>query len=217
MPLIYDKPINSKTRIGIWEATEDEDFFISSLGLADEEVRKIEDMRPHRRKEWLSSRMLCHKLSGCKKRAHVIKDENGKPSLHDHTDHISISHSHNRAAVIISDTLVGIDVQKHEEKIVRIQHKFISDLERDKLDRSRLLDAYHIFWGAKECMYKAYGKKELDFKKHMHLYPFKIFQNQLELKGWVKKDDVNQSYTVHTDKLDNYYLTYSILDDEAAV
>ena len=29
-------------------------------------------------------------------------------------------------------------------------------------------------WSAKEAMYKAFGKKEVDFQKHMQILPFEI-------------------------------------------
>lgn len=214
MPLIYKNQIDQNTIAGVWDVSEDTDFFVDNLGLSEAETDSLHAMKPHRVIEWLSSRYLCHILSGCEKRHHIIKDECGKPFLNNHEAHISISHSKNRCAAIISDKLVGIDVQKYEEKISRIQHKFISDNERLHLDQEQSHEAYHIFWGSKECMYKAYGLRELDFKKHMYLYPFKIFQNKLELKGWVRKNDIEQNYNIFVDKLSDFFLIYSILENE---
>jgi len=214
MPLIYKKDIDAQTKLAVWEATEPDDFFKEHLQLNSEEIHQLSLMKPHRLREWLSSRYLCHLMSGGSCRIELIKDDYGKPSLKELDSYISLSHSKNRTAFIFSDKRVGIDIQYEENKIARIQHKFISLKEKAAIDNNQELAAFHIFWGAKECMYKAYGKKELDFKKHMHLYPFKIFQEQLELKGWVRKNEVSQYYDIHVDMLDNYFLTFAIHSNE---
>ena len=113
-----------------------------------------------------------------------------------------------RVAVIISNRSVGIDIQNEVEKITRIQHKFISDSESAKLPQKNLVPYYHVFWGAKESMYKAFGTKELEFKKHMHVYPFSFFKNDLELKGWVRKDNFDMTYNLFVHKIENDYLVY---------
>jgi len=214
MPLIYKNQKDANTIIGVWDAVEAPDFFIDKLGLNQKEQSNLESMKPHRKKEWLSSRYLCHLLSGCEKREHIIKDECGKPFLEGHKLNISLSHSKNKCAVIISEDIVGIDIQENVDKISRIQHKFISESERLNIDTDHLIEAYHIFWGSKESMYKAYGLKELKFKEHMHLYPFKIFQDKLELKGWVRKNDISQDYNIFVDRINDYFLTYALLENQ---
>jgi len=213
MPLIYDQSINPNTRIVVWETTEIASFFIQALQLNKKEIYDLNELRPHRKSEWLTSRYLCQLVDSQTTRRLIIKDENNKPTIQNSSKHISISHSKNRVAVIISDVAVGIDIQRNEDKIIRIQHKFISTKEHNRIDRDKLTESYHIFWGAKECMYKAYGKREIEFREHMHLYPFKYFTSQLELKGWLRKNNIDQSYTLYTDKIDDYYLVFSILDD----
>ncbi|NNE26323.1 MAG: 4'-phosphopantetheinyl transferase superfamily protein [Saprospiraceae bacterium] len=212
MPLIFHKDIQHNTSIGVWHIEEAPQFFIQALQLDEKEEAYLETMKSHRRKEWLTSRYLADKLCGGNCRIKIIKDTLGKPSLEDKTHHISISHSRDRVAVIRSDVPVGIDIQHEEQKIVRIHQKFIHTDEIARIDASALIPSYHIFWGAKESMYKAYGKRELDFRQHMHLYPFKYYQSNLELSGWVRKEDIAQDYQIFTDKLDKYYLSYCLLN-----
>lgn len=214
MPLVYKNQINTSTVVGVWDIQEEPQFFIEELGLSQEEESMLKDMRNHRLIEWLSSRYLCHQLSGHKNRIEIIKDKFGKPFLKGSKKYISLSHSKDKSAVIISSQKVGIDIQKYEIKISKIQHKFISEKERCYLDQEQLETAYHIFWGSKESMYKAYGKKELGFKEHMYLYPFKIFQSELELKGWVHKNNFNQDYNIFVNKLDDFFLIYAIPENE---
>jgi len=213
MPLIFNKNIDfNKTRIVVWENTESNDFYINKLNLTDIELNTVHSYREHRQKEWFCSRYLIKSIvddSNCK----IIKDNFGKPILKSSNCHISISHSKNKAAAIISNTPVGIDIQKKEDKIYRIHKKFISEQEITQLDQNNIESAYHIFWGAKECMYKAWGKKELEFKKHMHIYPFKYFRKDLNLKGWVKKDEAFQKYDIFTDLIDDFYLVYALRNE----
>jgi len=211
MPLIFENKIENHTRIAVWQSDEEESFFLKALNLGTEEIDFLHSMKPHRQREWLTSRYLVHLMTNSEARIPIDKDYCGKPSLKNRQQHISLSHSRNHVAVAYSMHCVGIDIQHHEEKIVRIKDKFISAKELEKVDRENLIDAYHIFWGAKECMYKAYGKKELDFRKHMHLYPFKCYQENLELKGWVRKKEIIQDYDIMAKKLEDYYLVYAQL------
>lgn len=210
MPLIFNKNIDfCKTRIVVWKNTESNDFYINQLELTENELNIVNSYKEHRQKEWFCSRYLVKSLvkdTGC----HIIKDSYGKPILENSNCHISISHSQNRVAAVISDTPIGIDIQINDNKISRIHKKFISKKEILHLDQENQEACYHIFWGAKECMYKAWGKKELDFKKHMHIYAFKYFRKDLELKGWVKKNDEIQEYNIFTDMIDDFYLVYAL-------
>ncbi len=213
MPLIDTIIIDHNTRIGIWENTESDYYFLNALKLNEQEKARYSEMKLHRQREWLSSRYLLHVLTGEATRSMVIKDSDGKPALEGSTQHISISHSKNRVAVLISDRRCGIDIQQEQDKINRIQHKFITDHEHEAIESHNSSNYYHIFWGAKESMYKAYGLRELDFKKHLYLYPFKYFQDKIECVGWVRKDGIEQDYTIYTDKYDDYFLVYCLLSE----
>jgi len=214
MPLLLDYTIEKETRIGLWQIDESNDWFIEQLKLTSYEKDNLISMKEHRQKEWLSSRWLCHILSDKEERIKLRKDACGKPHFENFQKHLSLSHSKDKVAAIISNTKVGIDIEKIDQKIFRIEGKFISPTESLAIDQNKNLEACHIFWGSKEAMYKAYGKRELDFKKDMHLFPFRIFQNNIELKGTVRKKDVFQEYHIYAQKINEFYLIYSILDHE---
>ena len=209
MPLLFEKNIEDHSKLAVWHTTEPISYFVHALNLKSEEQSALEEMKPRRQKEWLSSRYLVHLLTKHPERIPVDKDFCGKPNLKGRHEHISISHSRDHVAVAYSDRCVGIDIQHEEDKICRIKNKFISKSEMLNLDTNHSMASYHIFWGAKECMYKAYGKKELDFRKHMHLYPFRYYQANLELRGWVRKGEIDQAYEIITEKLGEYYLVFS--------
>lgn len=214
MPLLLDKIQDTNTRLAVWKVTEPDTFFLEALSLTKDELAAYEEMRPHRQKEWLSSRFLLNKISDDKKRKAISKSELGKPYRKNCNKHISISHSKTFVAVIISDYKVGIDIQVEEEKITRIAHKFINKGENARIPKKKKEDYYHVFWGAKESMYKAYGLKELEFLEHMHLYPFVFRKKQFQARGWVRKNEIAQDYNLFAEKISGTYLVYSILDQE---
>ena len=208
MPLILDKTIDEYTRVAVWDAQEGNAYFKRYMQLTQAEKAAYQEMKPHRQREWMTSRFLLHFISGEKERTPIHKTKFGKPFRYNCHKHISISHSKDKVAVIISDKSVGIDIQNEVEKIARIQHKFVSDNEAAKLPAENLIPYYHVFWGAKESMYKAHGTKELEFKEHMHVYPFRFFRNDLELKGWVRKGDFDKTYDLVVYKIESDYLVY---------
>ena len=59
---------------------------------------------------------------------------------------------------------------------MNIQHKFCNKTDELSLHKSHHVESLLIIWGAKESMYKWYGKKEVDFRKQMTVEPFEISQ-----------------------------------------
>ncbi len=106
----------------------------------------------------------------------VVYDKHGKPYLSDPSKgSISISHSKNRIAIIY-DTKhpTGIDLEEIGQKVVRIQHKFMSEEELSHPGVKDQSIPLHIYWGVKESMYKFYGKRGLVFSQHLRVFPFTI-------------------------------------------
>ena len=113
------------------------------------------------------------------KTAHT-KDEFGKPFIPDSDYHISISHSHEMAAVLASPISCGVDIQYPVEKIRRLVPKFCSSEELKETTRPDGLQTMHVIWGAKECIYKAYGRKAIDYRKHIAIErPSTIYKNRV--------------------------------------
>ena len=65
---------------------------------------------------------------------------------------ISISHSNKLSVALISDNLVGIDIQKKSEKIQTVKKKFIAKNDSNKsFNESFFL---HYVWCSKEAIFK---------------------------------------------------------------
>lgn len=210
MPLhIHDKILDNG-EIGIWKIDETEAFFKSLLGLSHSEKEYINLIKGRKKLEWLASRYLLHYLSGRKERGMCLKDEYGKPYLQDSNFKISISHSWNYAAVIAGPKNVGIDIQRRVEKIERIKHKFLSSAELNNINEDHYIDHLHIYWGAKEAIFKAYGKKELEFKKHLLIEDFNLDFEKGRFNASLQKDSVTINYSGFYKIIDSYFLVYVI-------
>lgn len=193
MPLLLHKKVELDAEVGVWNIEEDEDFFLDHLHLHEVEVAQLNMIKGLRRLEWLAARYLLHFMTGRTVRAICLKDDFGKPYLVDSSYHISMSHTKNRAAIIAGPTSVGIDIQTKVSKIERIAHKFISDDEWSAFPQMSI-ENMHIFWGAKECLYKAYGRKNLNFKSNIIISPIHFDDSAGSFKGEIKVKQFCQKY-----------------------
>ena len=209
MPILQQRFLKRKAELGIWQIEETEAWFIEEMELTPPEAEQLSRIKGGKRVEWLAVRYLIHYLSGRKKRGVLLKDEFGKPYLDQSPFHISISHSHHKAAVIAAPDLCGIDIQKIVPKILRIQDKFMSTEEKEALSEEHQLEQAHIIWGAKEALYKAYGRKKIDFRKHLHISTFE-YQKEGTTTGYVLKDDIRQDYNIHYEVINDFVLVYAI-------
>lgn len=188
MPLVRHEEVALDAELGIWEIAEPEGWFMEELLLYPPELRQLSEMKGRRRVEWLAVRQLVHRMSGRDKRGAFVKDEYGKPHLDKSDWHISISHSHELAAAVASPHLCGIDIQFIVPKITRLAHKFLCPPEAASIVAEHELDQLHFYWGAKEALYKAYGRKKLDFIEHIAITPFEYLSSKGETRGRVNKD-----------------------------
>jgi phosphopantetheinyl transferase len=138
-------------------------------------------------------------------------DEFGKPYLVNDDYHISLSHSYDYASVMISRNKalkVGVDIELIKHKIKTIKHKFLSDVELAQKQIGDNIEGLYVCWCAKEAVYKWHGRNELEFKRDMHIRPFKL-KNEGELRMGVALKDGLVELDVSYFKLpDGYMLAY---------
>lgn len=147
------------------------------------------------------------------KEIEIQYDENGKPYLLNEYKHISITHSHDKIAIIINDfEKTGIDIELIRDKVLKIKHKFLaeSELINAENDPEKLL----IYWGAKESLYKIYGLKEVDFIKNLYINAF-IKNHSGTIVGNINMTNFNKSYELAYLKIEEYMLVYSLKEISA--
>jgi len=209
MPIELKISNDPEIELSIWKVTEESAYFSRKLEIHNEEMEIIEQLSNRKEIEWLASRYLLHIMSGRTVRGKFTKDVHGKPFLQNSESHISISHSNDHIAVIASNMVVGVDIQTFVSKISRIRHKFVSELEDQYVDESDPLRALHIIWGAKESLYKAYGKRGLRFIDHLHISDLESSGTQGKFKGKITKEELNQHFDLFYYIFDDYILVYA--------
>jgi len=120
---------------------------------------------------------------------------------------ISISHSQDKVAVIASPFNVGIDIQKLVEKMRRLSVKFLGTTEAE-WDNS--LEDLHVIWGAKEAMYKAWGKRGIDFARDMQVHKFQWIGDRLETTGYLNHKSITMHFNIRALQKDGFILVYAI-------
>lgn len=209
MPFFYQHIINKEAELAIWRIEESEDWFRKRLILSDLELEQLEAIKGHRRLEWLAVRYLTSQLLGGQSGA-MLKDEFGKPHLLHIPLQMSVSHSNGLAATILAKTLTGIDIQKIVPKIERIANRLLRAEEREVLQTETRIEHLHVYWGAKEALYKAYGRRELDFSKNILIEPFQFDLANGHCQGRVHKDAFDRGFDIYYQQLEDYILVYAL-------
>lgn len=208
MPLIHS--VNEeRCSAGVWQIEESESYFLSDLHLYEEERQELRTLSDRKRIQWLASRHLLHLLTNEEKRLVTSKDNFGKPFLIDSSLHISLSHSEDVVAAIIGKFPIGIDVQMKVDKLYRIKNRFLSEQEVSEMGNGNDHELLHLYWGAKECLFKAYGRGQVDFKKHLYIEPV---IDKLQFYGSINKPDYQKRFLLKCVQILDFILVY-ILDE----
>lgn len=210
MSQILQEKIFPSGEIGLWRIEESESFFLEQLQLEASEALQLSRIQGKKRLEWLAVRQLVHRMSGSAERIPFLKDTWGKPHLRDAGMEVSISHSGNLAAAILAPVSVGIDIQLPVEKITRIGPRFLSPEELASVSAGNEIMHLHVFWGAKESLYKAYGRRELDFCAHIRIHPFTYDPDGGRCHGEIRKEDQVVHYDIHYRIEEGAMLVYAL-------
>ena len=171
MPLYKTITINPGTKALIWKIEESFEELHRGMDLTGYCRERIDGMKSdiHRR-GFLSVR---HLLQAFGYSDHdLFYDEEGKPHLKDEK-FISITHSFEFSAVIVSDRKVGIDIEKQRDKILLIAPKFTPLEEyRTLANTDAVIRKLTIVWGAKEAVYKLYAQPKVSFLQHINITDF---------------------------------------------
>jgi phosphopantetheinyl transferase len=211
MPLLFQKNINLSTQIGIWQIEESEAWFLEKIVLSESELLELYFLKGKKRVEWLADRHALQVIMAKSKRISCIKDAHGKPFLAEKINkqtnkYISFSNSADKAMVALSDKNVGVDIQYITEKINRIEQKFMRKEEAESVSIAHRMEQLHVFWGAKEALYKAYGKRALDFKQHIFVTPFTFDLAVGTTTGIVEKEQEKYTFDIFYEQIDNFIL-----------
>jgi phosphopantetheinyl transferase len=168
MAELLRKIIDRHTLYGVWKISESVEALRSAISLREgEEALYNLFVAESRKKQWLAYRLLVKKLLEPDEFP-VEYDSSGKPFLAGSDFHISVTHTDDLAAVIISrHAKVGIDIERIRMRIEKVKDKFLSEKEALLIGKERDLEQLTLAWCAKEALYKLYGKRNLDFRENI--------------------------------------------------
>lgn len=204
---IFRKEIAGQTIYAIWEISETTEELRSMITLNEDETRLYGTfLAEERKKQWLAYRILIRSI--LEPEAYpVAYDSSGKPYLAGSGFHISVTHSRDLAAVIISRKgRVGIDIEKIRPRIARVREKFLDEQE-NALIADEDLETLTLGWCAKEALYKLYGEKNLDFRKNIRL-SLPIHRGSSTFTGSVQKEGHVTVYELSYRVLRDFILVY---------
>lgn len=207
MPVHKTLTVNETTKVLIWKIEESFEDLADGITLTQRSNDRLNNMKSdlHRR-GFLSVRHLLNKVGYTD--ADLVYDEFGKPHLKD-GKFISITHSFTFSGIIISDDKpVGIDIEKQRDKILKIAHKFTPiEAYKSIANHDALVSKLTIVWGAKESLYKIYGKKKLLFLNHIYIEDFSFETN--ETTGKILYEGVTDEYQINFLETEGFTCVYA--------
>lgn len=144
----------------------------------------------------------------------IIYDTHGKPHFTIGTRQVSFSHSGDYAAIMISDSNAGIDFELIRPKVMNIIHKFMNEEELKSLNGVFQAEHAHVYWGAKEALYKVYGKQELIFKNNIIIDPFSYTANKGYFKAKLIVNDYKKNFRLYYEVIKGYMLVHIVNPDQ---
>ena len=153
-------------------------FPVSLVGDIEEEGRNLSPRdqvrlrgitHPQKKKEFIASRLALKQLDP----DYRLVYEGRIPWMDNSGKYVSLSHAHNVGAAMLSeDYIVGVDVELQREQLLRIAKKFLHPEELIRIRPNRRLEDLHVYWGAKEALFKIWKFGEVDFSHELRVDPF---------------------------------------------
>jgi len=208
MPLYKTIHFTSNTQILVWKITESYEQLFHEVQLNEKSLLRLDGMKSElHQRAFLSVRKLLQEVGYTDFDLHY--DEFGKPYFLD-GKHVSITHSHQFSSIILSDEIVGIDIEMQREKIIRIADKFVNSKELNRLksiDTQDYIKKLTVKWGAKEAIFKIRNEKGISFKDHIQVNPFEI--EDQKTTAILEMENIKQQFFIYFEEFENFTLVYA--------
>ena len=201
MEEIFHKKILN-TNIYVWKMTSSYEDQIKNPLLKSAELISAKELKNEKRKkEFISSRIALKNIFN--KDLDLKHHKSGKPFIKE-TKHLSISHSSNFLALAFGDENIGIDIEKPQNRLVKLMPKVLSEIEFIEFKKEPSMDLACKVWGAKEAILKYVGDKNLNYKEDI-----KVKNIHLGFATYLK-----MNFKVEFEKIENMILTYAVISDK---
>jgi 4'-phosphopantetheinyl transferase len=210
MAIAYRQRVDDDTEFALWKIEEKAEDLYKQLQLDAEEEAYFERIsRSKRHLHWLGTRVLLRTMLRTDEFIDCKVDTHGKPYLVNLPYHISLSHSFDYAAVMMSKSApVGIDIELVKDKVERIAERFMSPAELAFINNdANKINQLYVCWCAKEAVYKCYGQKEVSFLDNIMLKPFN-FEGHGVAEARLDKEEIKLDYEVEYMQYGEYMIGY---------
>jgi len=162
MKQVFYKNTALKSLLYVWRVNSCAETLVKLVQLNPKEQRDYKALKTEKRKvEFLACRIALKSLFT--NSLLLQHKKSGKPYIKE-VEHVSISHSHNYIAIAFGDIEVGIDIEKPQEKMLRLISRVLSEEENTNFLKKPSTKLACKLWGAKESVLKYIGDKNLNYR-----------------------------------------------------
>ncbi len=204
MPLHQIIHHDKSTKVLLWKITEALVDLFDCADITDTTLFRVGSIKSDQHKKGILAVRLLLQEAGYSDHD-LYYDAFGKPHLKDRT-HISISHSHDFSAIILSDRTTGLDLELRRNKIETIAYKFIEPgfiLDKTAPD---YISKLTVNWGIKEAVFKIRNEKGISFKDHIDVAPFEMADGKTT--ATLHFNNLVRRFSVFFTEVENYTLVY---------
>ncbi len=176
MPLFNQINLSPLTELYLWKITEDLSDLYEAAILNEVSHLRLDAMKSEAHKKgFIAVRMLLQSIGY--NDFDLYYDSNGKPHLKD-GKHISISHSGEFSAIVISEEEVGLDLERLKSKILKIAFRYMEVSHLEGLNEIEQIKKATVIWGIKESIFKIKNEQGISFLDHIFEAPFAFDDKQ---------------------------------------
>ena len=210
MALYLRKKLDNKAEIAVWHVTETEEELIQLSSVPTDEMEEISLFRSEsQRRQKLAVRALLNEVF--EEKMYLNHHDNGKPYLENCVTNISITHTENYVAIIISDDdELGIDIESLDRNFAAVEQKALSEEEIDDLDDDKKNEQLAIYWCAKEAIFKRMSQSRVNFAEQIEVEKFNL-KKEGELEAtFIHKDEYEEDFELEYMMFDRHVLVWLV-------
>ncbi len=204
MPLVKTIDLTNRGKVLLWYISENIEE-LKQIKCSANSLNRLGQMKSEsHQKGFLAVRhLLSH--AGYKDED-LYYSELGKPILKDGRQ-ISISHSYEYSTIIISDNIVGIDIERNRDKIEKIASRFVGREQFSAKNTVEKIQYLTRIWAAKESLFKTHIGGKVLFKEHLFVDNFLLSDKRAI--AYLEKGNLKEKHEIEFVDLSGYTLAYS--------
>lgn len=206
MPLHKVVYLQPNTKLYLWKISEDYNTLFREVRLKDSSLARLEGMKSEsHQKGFLAVRMILQHLEYTD--FDLLYDEFGKPHLKPQGCSIkdlelSISHSHDFSAIVISEQKVGLDLEQLKDKTLKIAPRFMDISHLENLSTEEKIKKATVIWGIKESIFKLKNEVGISFSDHISETAF-TFDDKITT-ATLKFNNKEEKFKIRFDQEEDY-------------